>query len=259
MDNFRKYGNAPFEAALIHGGPGAAGEMAPVAVELCSDLSILEPLQIANTIEGQLDELNNTFKKHTDSPIILIGYSWGAWLSLIFTSEYPELVRKLILISSGPFEYKYAENIMQTRLNRLNIKDRLDLLSLIESLNEQKVRNEDVILARIGELIAIADSYEQIDYIAEEIEIRYDIFQNVWRQASDLRKSGKLLEYANNIKCPVVAIHGNYDPHPALGVQKPLSECIKDFRFIELEKCGHKPWIEKHAKDNFYEILKKEL
>ena len=62
-----------------------------------------------------------------------------------------------------------------------------------------------------------------------------------------------------NIECPVVAIHGDYDPHPAEGVEKPLASILKNFRFILLQNCGHKPWIEKHAKDIFYEILKQEL
>jgi hypothetical protein len=31
MDNFRVYGNSAYNVFLLHGGPGGAGEMAPVA------------------------------------------------------------------------------------------------------------------------------------------------------------------------------------------------------------------------------------
>jgi pimeloyl-ACP methyl ester carboxylesterase len=61
------------------------------------------------------------------------------------------------------------------------------------------------------------------------------------------------------IRCPVVAIHGDYDPHPAAGVRDSLAPVIKDFRFILLEKCGHYPWREQGAKDRFYNILKDEI
>ncbi len=54
MKNLRKYGKAPFKVAVIHGGPGAPGEMAPVARELSSVSGVLEPLQTATTIEGQI-------------------------------------------------------------------------------------------------------------------------------------------------------------------------------------------------------------
>ena len=68
-----------------------------------------------------------------------------------------------------------------------------------------------------------------------------------------------MLELAQYIKCPVVAIHGAYDPHPAQGVQKPLSAILKDFRFILIEKCGHDPWHEKHARESYCTILEDEL
>ena len=61
------------------------------------------------------------------------------------------------------------------------------------------------------------------------------------------------------IKCPVTAIHGDYDPHLADGVRIPLSRVLKDFKFILLEKCGHEPWIEKYAKDKFFNVLREEI
>jgi pimeloyl-ACP methyl ester carboxylesterase len=57
----------------------------------------------------------------------------------------------------------------------------------------------------------------------------------------------------------VVAIHGDYDPHPAEGVRKPLTEVLEDFRFILLKKCGHTPWREQEARDDFFRILKREI
>jgi pimeloyl-ACP methyl ester carboxylesterase len=60
------------------------------------------------------------------------------------------------------------------------------------------------------------------------------------------------------VKCPVVAIHGDYDPHPPEGIRLPLSQILQDFRFILLKNCGHKPWIEKMAKERFFEILETE-
>lgn len=113
-----KYGNEPFSVAVLHGGPGAAGEMALVAKELSTICGILEPFQTEKSIEGQLQELKSLLEKQAVFPIVLAGFSWGAWLALIFASRYPELVKKLILIGSGPFEEKYVHNLLETRLNR---------------------------------------------------------------------------------------------------------------------------------------------
>lgn len=67
-----------------------------------------------------------------------------------------------------------------------------------------------------------------------------------------------MLRLAKEVRCPVLAIHGDYDPHPA-GAIKNLSDVFRDFRFILLEECGHRPWLERHARDKFFEVLKAEV
>jgi len=133
MVNLRKYGIRPFPVAVIHGGPGAPGEMAPVARELSSVAGVLEPLQTATTLEGQVRELKAVLEKHAALPVTLIGFSWGALLSFIFAARYPSFVRKLILIGSAPYDEKYAAKITHTRLSRLSERERKEVLSLTET------------------------------------------------------------------------------------------------------------------------------
>ena len=259
MKNLRTYGKPPFNIAVIHGGPGAAGEMAPLARELASGWGVLEVLQTAKSVQGQVKELKTVLETNADLPVALIGFSWGAWLSFIFATNYPAFVKKLILIGSGPFEEKYASTIQQTRLNRLSEEERTEVESLLEILDNPEAKQKKKAFARFGELFSIADAYDPILQESDVTDCEVGTFQSVWNEAAELRGSGKLLELGGRIKCPVVAIHGDYDPHPAKGVQKPLSAILKNFRFILLENCGHKPWIERQARDKFYETLKEEL
>ena len=259
MRNLRKYGEAPFNIAVVHGGPGAPGEMAPVARELASSRGVLEPLQTAATLEGQVRELKNVLEKNGDLPLILLGFSWGAMLSFILTARYPSLIKKLILISSGVYEDNYATGIMATRLSRLDDEERKEVLELIEILDDPAIGDKDTPMSRFGELISKSDAYEPLSDNSDAIECQYAINLSVWNDASHLRSSGRLLELGKSIPCPVVAIHGDYDPHPAEGVKEPLSRVLKDFRFILLEKCGHRPWLERHARDRFYDTLKSEI
>ena len=259
MKNLRKYGKPPFSIAVIHGGPGAAGEMAPVARELKSNWGVLEPFQTENSINGQVQELKTILEENGVFPVILIGFSWGAWLSFIFAANYPAFLRKLILVGSGPFEEKYAVGIQKTRLNRLSQKDRKEAESLIRVLNDPAAEDKGKVFSRLGELFLRTDAYDPVTQESEAIDFRVDIFQRVWKEAEKLRRSGKLLQLGESIKCPVVAIHGDYDPHPAEGVQKPLSSVLKDFRFILLKNCGHNPWIEQKAREEFFRILREEL
>jgi len=259
MKNLKKYGNSPFNIAIIHGGPGAPGEVAPVAKELSKTRGVLEPLQTKASIDNQLDELKNVLLEHGNLPLTLIGYSWGAWLSFIFAAQNPLFVKKLILVGSGPFEASYATNIMNTRLSRLNNEDRATIEPLLKNLRDLTDKNNDETWNDVEKYFLKTDSYAPQAGQNNNTQFQYDIYKSIWKEASELRRSGKLLALGKKIKCPVVAIHGDYDPHPSEGVQKPLSNILEKFRFILLKNCGHKPWIEQQAHVEFYKILSNEL
>jgi pimeloyl-ACP methyl ester carboxylesterase len=255
----RKYGQAPFPAAVLHGGPGTPGEVAPVAAELSSARGVLEPIQTASTVEGQLQELKVVLEETGEAPVVLIGHSWGAMLGFIFTARNPALIRKLILVSSAVFEEEYAAGITMTRLSRLTAEERSAVQALSRSLAGTAGEDRNETFRQIGEYIFKADSFDPLPYEDPVIEYQYDVFESVWTEAEELRGSGGLLALAENIQCPVAAIHGDYDPHPAEGVSRPLSRVLDDFEFILLERCGHRPWIERAARERFFDILKQQL
>jgi len=259
MKNYRTWGNAPFTVAVIHGGPGVAGEMAPVADELSQSQGVIEPFQTEPTLHGQVTELRKILTTQGNPPVILIGFSWGAMLSFIVTAKYPALVRKLILVSSGVFDDAYAAAIMSTRSDRLSRQDRIVLDSLVTKLHDPKDRDKNRIFAELGAVIEQADSWDPLVHTGEAVEYRYDIHESVWKEAQELRSVGGLVTLGTNIRCPVVAVHGDHDPHPAEGIKIPLSGVIKNFRFLLLENCGHRPWLERSARDRFYEILRNQL
>ena len=259
MNHLIVHGKAPYAVAVVHGGPGAPGGMGPVARELSGLHGTLEPLQSAASIEGQLQELKTVLTEHASLPITLIGHSWGAWLSLMFAAKNPSFVKKLILIGSGPLEEKYASKIMETRLSRLTAEERSRIQDLMNVMDDPADSDLDEIFALFGELMSKADSFEPFPHDAEKMQFQYDIFQSIWEEAEGLRRSGELLTIAGQVRCPVVAIHGDYDPHPFEGVEKPLHSAVKDFRSVLLKDCGHEPWMERKARDQFFDILKKEL
>lgn len=162
MANFRKYGNGPFRVAVIHGGPGDAGSAAPIARKLGETRGALESIQTAKTLDGQVEELRQVVEQNATTPVAFIGHSWGAWLSSLVTAKYPELVRKLILVGSGPFEEQYVPLIAKNRLRRLSQEEQEEYLHLVEMLNKSKAPESTVSLSRLGELDK-ADSYDPIE------------------------------------------------------------------------------------------------
>jgi pimeloyl-ACP methyl ester carboxylesterase len=259
VKNLRTYGQKPYRVAVVHGGPGAPGGMAPVARELATICGVLEPLQTKDTLQGQVRELTDVVKANGDLPVILAGWSWGAWLAFIVAARHPALVKKLILIGSAAFAERYAVNIVGDRLDRLTEAARVEALSLSERLNEPSTPAKNRLMARLGALFAKADAYMPLRHESEILEYDFNINKKVWAAAHALRVSGRLLKLGGKIRCPVVAIHGDYDTHLAEGVREPLGRVLKDFKFILLEKCGHEPWLERFAREKFYALLKSEL
>ncbi len=261
MTNPRKYGTAPYAVAVVHGGPGAPGDAAPMAKHLSSLCGVLEPLQSETTIAGQIKELHALLKDNGKFPMILAGYSWGAILSFLFASEFPALVQKLLLIACPPFEDCYVPTIMETRLNRLDIKGRKQLYRLIEAFNEAEGNDKDVALSKLGAFFERVDSFDPLpcDANDEALGCQAETFQSILGEFKELREGGALLESAKRIQCPVVAIHGDFDPHPAEGVQNSLTPLIKNFHLIQLSHCGHTPWRERQSRERFFEVLLESL
>ena len=258
--NVRFYGDAPYRAAAVHGGPGAPGSVASVARGLAaSGFSAIEPLQTETSLRGQIDELADTIRPY--APLPLVGHSWGAWLVYLTAAAYPDLVSKLILVSSGPFESHYAASIMSTRLSRLtqNRREQADIYMHKWKETDASLTAEE--WADFGALVESADTYAPLTGGEGDDLVPCDgaVFLGVWDEADAMRRSGALLALASGIKCPVTAIHGDYDPHPYRGVKTPLAEALDDFRFILLEKCGHEPWRERYARDRFFQVLQEEI
>ena len=168
------------------------------------------------------------------------------------------MVSKLVLVSSGPFEASYAKQIMPRRLSRLSVGERKEAQKLLIAIERGVASDKD--LALFGRLMSIADSYDPLSEDTEEsLGVNMGIYQSVWGEAERMRKSGKLLVEGKKIICPVTVIHGDYDPGPLEGVKVPLSTVLRKKKFLLLKHCGHHPWLERQAKDEFYKILRGEL
>jgi pimeloyl-ACP methyl ester carboxylesterase len=199
---------------------------------LAAKHGVLEPMQTATAIDGQVDELRGVIESQAEPPVHLIGHSWGAWLACLLTARYPAFVRKLILVGSGPFEAKYVAHLSATRAQR-------------------RAASMDT------------DVFAPLDSTSDPLPLPHvpvpGMFEAIYPAASELRATGELLRTVATIRCPVVAIHGDYDPHPADGAREPLTQVLIDFRMIVLEHCGHSSWRERYAAYDFYAVIEREL
>ena len=257
MENVVKHGQSPFSAAFLHGGPGAAGEMSYLAEKLSKNRGILEPLQTKCSIEEQVEELHQALHENVSEPVSLLGYSWGAWLALIYTVQHPKLVKKLILLSSGPLEENYAQRIMETRLTRLSSEEKEELKDCLSGQAKVAPQEEKLLEAKIRALLEKSDGHDLLDLPRPPIAFSYEIYAHVNEEAKRLRKEGVLVELLAQLSVPIVAIHGEYDPHPYQGVEEPLRLYAKNFQFHLIKDSGHCIWRERRGEKELLELLER--
>jgi pimeloyl-ACP methyl ester carboxylesterase len=225
-------------------------------------------MQTASTVAGQVEELRAAVEALASPPVVLIGHSWGAWLSCMLAATAPQLVRKLILIGTPPFEERYVhlihEKRRENRMKRLTPDEQQQFAYLAERLSRAESGQTSVDLGRLGELAAKADTYDPLPVDVHLpppslSEKAGEIYAGVWPEAARMRQTGEILQLMTRVACPVVAIHGEHDPHPSEGVVEPLTTTLRDFQLVLLDKCGHDPWRERWAADKFYEALEDQL
>ena len=98
--------------------------------------------------------------------------------------------------------------------------------SLSKTLDDPDAADKNRVLAELGNYMSRADSFDPLPHESEVIECQYDVYRSVWKDAQEMRTSVRLLALGRQIHCPVLAVHGDYDPHPAEGVRTPLSNVI---------------------------------
>lgn len=253
----RRYGIPPYGVVLLHGGPGAPGSMAPVARELGRTVGVLEPLQSADSLEGQIEELKTQLGDAIG--IDLVGSSWGAVLALFFAARFPGIVRQLVLIGSAVFDVESSNKCRALRQERLPGEIKAKVEELSGRLRTSSEIHANAILLELHELTFGADCFDPITRDDETIVAQYLINQRVWNDFKVLRDSDRLKSEFAKVKAPTVVIHGDYDPHPIEGVVPFLKSCLPKIDVFVLEQCGHLPWLERRAKDQFYKILKDSL
>ncbi len=260
VPTLRRHGRPPRRLAVLHGGPGAPGMVGALARELAADgTGVLEPFQTADSIAGQVGELAATLRTEREGAYVVIGSSWGAMLAVLTAQRHPDLFAQLVLVGSAPFDRSGGEATAATRRERMTEALRAELDQLQAVIASSDPARASAAFARSGDLLLAIDHLDPIvdhlDLVAHQLEV----FESVWGEVVQRRDTGTLLAAAPPLRCPVVVLHGDHDPHPLAGVVDPLRPLSRELTVQVLDRCGHLPWLERGARDRFLSGLRAAL
>ena len=77
-----------------------------------------------------------------------------------------------------------------------------------------------------------------------------------WNDMIRLQEAGVYPAAFAAIRSPVLMLHGTYDPHPGQRIRDSLLPFLPNLEYREWERCGHRPWAERHVRDDFFATLR---
>lgn len=251
-----RYGPDGPAVVVLHGGPGARGSVADLAEALADPLQVLEPWQRANsdvpqTVALHVEDLARLIECELpgEAPAI-VGHSWGAMLGLAFAAAHPARVSALALVGCGTFDMDARMQLVRTLGERDTPELRAETARIEASVADERERTAQLHLARdplYTYARAAPDSPTQLD-AQGQVES--------WDDMVHLQESGVYPAAFARISAPVLMLHGSYDPHPGEAIRDSLLPFVPKLEYQAFERCGHTPWIERHAREAFLERLR---
>jgi pimeloyl-ACP methyl ester carboxylesterase len=242
---------------LLHGGPGAAGYMAPVARELAGSFRVLEPFQRGSgaeplTVARHVEDLQELIERRcAGTPPAIVGHSWGAMLALAYAAERPRSAACLVLVGCGTFDPQAREELRRICEERTGpeLRRRLDRLAL-------EVPDPDERLRARGDLLLAVYSCEPVASPPEVEVCDARAHQETWDDMKRLQAEGVYPAAFAAVDVPVLMLHGADDPHPGRMIRASLTPYLSRLEYHEWERCGHYPWLERAVREEFFSTLR---
>lgn len=253
----RIYGTSGRTVALLHGGPGAPGYMAPLANELSDTFLVLEPLQRPSndeplTVARHVADLHELVERHSaDAGPALVGHSWGAMLALAYAAAHPGRAASLVLIGCGTFDAASRDRMRAILSERLTDDLRLRIDRLADDCPDADER-----LTRLGKLMEPLYSHELVAVEAESETCDARAHHESWNDMMRLAETGVYPAAFGTISAPAIMLHGSVDPHPGRMIWESLKPHLPQLEYREWECCGHYPWRERAVREEFLAFLR---
>jgi pimeloyl-ACP methyl ester carboxylesterase len=260
----RSYGTSGPTVIVLHGGPAAVGNAAPLARGLADSFRVVEPWQRGSSEEpltvarhvADLHELIGLLGSFT--PPALVGESWGAMLALAYAVEHPDNAAALVLVGCGTFDLEARARMRAILDERMDGDQRRRLERLDEEVPDADKRLEAK-YAIIGSLHDCDPLPPEDDPAAKAVPFDVRAHNETWHDMLRLQAEGVYPAAFAAIKAPVLMLHGGYDPHPGKMIRDSLARYIPHLEYREFECCGHSPWRERAARDEFFAVLRRWL
>lgn len=196
-------------------------------------------------VQTFVEDIETIRKSLNLDKIILLGHSWGGFVSMKYAIQYPEHLDKLILMGTMPASQEEFSLFLKEVAKRLApLQDKLQVIESTDLFksgdpetveqqnkivfqtylyNPEDINKLNLLLPRQG----ILSGFKVLELLCGDIFMKpYHIFKEL-----------------ATIKCPTLILHGDSDPI-SYQMAEHIHQAIPDSQFIKIDHCGHFPYIE---------------
>jgi proline iminopeptidase len=254
---------------VLHGGPGMYhDELYPFFLDFARDKKVIFYDQRGNgrsimkkidsttfNVELMVEDLEALRKEFGIEKLNIIGHSWGGLLAMYYGVEYPENLKRLILVDAAPVNTELLIASYRKQMSMFKPEELERVQELWESEEflegDPEVHNEAM---RLSEGTVFSNKIFIDDYMEvaafDEVTAKNAVALN--ELATKMKLSIHVQEKLSNIKCPTLIINGKDDFIVEEAVQL-ANQLISNSEVIYIENAGHYPYIEN--KKSFFDEL----
>jgi len=256
----RTYGNSGPWVIVLHGGPGAPGSAAPLARGLADAFRVLEPWQQGSgddplSVARHVEDLHQLIlSRCRDGKPALVGESWGAMLALAYSAAHPDTAGPIVLVGCGTFDPAARARMKAILEERTSppLRHRLERLATDYPDPAERLKKHYDLIRPLYDYDAEEEGPEEGPN--ESFDLR--AHTETWDDMVRLQEEGVYPEAFAAIRSPVLMLHGAYDPHPGRMILASFAPYLPRIEYREWEQCGHRPWAEKHVREEFFASLR---
>lgn len=260
--HYRKEGTGS-PLVIIHGLYGSSDNWRIIAKKLSARYTVYSP-DLRNhgrsphdpehTYEAMKNDLAGFFKKHIHAPAVIIGHSMGGKVAMLLAADYPEWVKKLIVVDIVPKDYMAIEVEGQYHLHR-------SILLAMAEVDFDGVKTRQEVEDRLAEKI---DSARIRQFLLKNIGSERHTHKLMWRLNEDalynhleeIVGGGTYRRFSDRIPItgyPVAFIRGlesNYIQDTDIPLLKKI---YPDMQMVDIPGAGH--WLHAEQPELFLEAV----
>ena len=193
-------------------------------------------------LNAYVEDIEALRKQLRTEKFIVVGNSWGMILGLAYAGAYPNGVRAIVTIGSGPITFEYLGVFSDNQTARLGACE-IEVRDFWRDPSRQAANSDRAAFERLR-AATVAYFYDRKKALEMAMELNPNDY-NFRVPPAFLQAEGKydIRPKLKSITAPVLLLQGRQDLAGEANVCEAHA-LIRNSTLAFIDKCGHMPWLE---------------